>query len=92
MAPGMAPSPGAGPEILVEESDRYARVIFNRPHVRNAITSRMWADLPKIIRRLERRRHIHAIVLSGVGGRPSARGLILARASSIYRHEGGSRL
>ena len=28
-----------GPEILVEESETYARVIFNRPHVRNAITN-----------------------------------------------------
>ena len=62
------------PEILVQESERYARVIFNRPHVRNAITSRMWADLPKIIRRLEKRRHIHAIVLSGAGGKAFASG------------------
>ncbi len=62
------------PEILVEESESYARVIFNRPHVRNAITSRMWADLPKIIRRLQGRRHIHAIVLSGAGGKAFASG------------------
>ena len=63
-----------GPEILVEESESYARVIFNRPHVRNAITSRMWADLPKIIRRLQGHRHIHAIVLSGAGGKAFASG------------------
>jgi len=62
------------PEILVEESESYARVIFNRPHVRNAITSRMWADLPKIIRRLQGRRHIHAIVLGGAGGKAFASG------------------
>jgi enoyl-CoA hydratase len=61
-------------EIIVEESESYARVIFNRPHVRNAITSQMWADLPKIIRRLQRRRHIHAIVLSGAGGKAFASG------------------
>jgi enoyl-CoA hydratase/carnithine racemase len=34
----------------------------------------MWADLPKIIRRLEKRRHIHAIVLSGAGGKAFASG------------------
>jgi len=61
-------------EILVEESESYARVIFNRPHVRNAITSRMWAELPKIIRRLQRRRHIRAIVVSGAGDKAFASG------------------
>ena len=62
------------PEILVEESESYARVIFNRPHVRNAITGQMWAELPKIIRRLERRRQIHAILLSGAGSKAFASG------------------
>lgn len=62
------------PEILIEESESYARVIFNRPHVRNAITSRMWADLPKVMRRLQARRAIRAIVLSGAGGKAFAAG------------------
>ena len=71
------------PEILVEESQSYARVIFNRPHVRNAITSRMWADLPKIIRRLQGRRHIHAIVLSGAGGKAFASGADISELPSF---------
>ncbi len=62
------------PEILVEESETYARVIFNRPHVRNAITSRMWTNLPKLIRRLQGRRGVRAIVLSGAGGKAFASG------------------
>src|SRR5574337_682977 len=62
------------PEILVEESETYARIILNRPHVRNAISSRMWADLPKVIRRLQGRRGIRAIVLSGAGGKAFASG------------------
>jgi enoyl-CoA hydratase/carnithine racemase len=62
------------PEILVEESETYARVILNRPHVRNAISSRMWSDLPKIIRRLQGRPAVRAIVLSGAGGKAFASG------------------
>ncbi|MBI2562653.1 MAG: enoyl-CoA hydratase/isomerase family protein [candidate division NC10 bacterium] len=62
------------PEILVEESETYARVIFNRAHVRNAITSRMWGDLPKLVRRLHGRRTVRAIVLSGAGGKAFASG------------------
>lgn len=62
------------PEILIEESESYARVIFNRPHVRNAITSRMWADLPRLIRRLQGRKSLRALVLSGSGGKAFASG------------------
>src|SRR3974377_2429161 len=72
-----------GPDILVEESESYARIIFNRPHVRNAITSRMWADLPKIVRRLQGRRHIHAIVVSGAGGKAFASGADISELPSF---------
>jgi len=65
---------GQASEILVEESETYARIIFNRPHVRNAISSRMWADLPKAMRRLQRRKNIRAIVLSGAGSKAFASG------------------
>ena len=61
-------------DILVEQSDTYARVVFNRPHLRNAISARMWEDLPKLIRRLQGQRGVHAIVLSGAGGKAFAAG------------------
>ncbi len=62
------------PEILIEESETYARIVFNRPHVRNAISSRMWADLPKLMRRLQRQHNTRAILLSGTGGKAFASG------------------
>lgn len=62
------------PEILLERSQTYARIIFNRPHVRNAITAQMWADLPKLVRRLQGERDVRAIVLSGAGGKAFASG------------------
>jgi enoyl-CoA hydratase/carnithine racemase len=62
------------PEILVEQSETYARIIFNRPHVRNAITARMWEQLPKLFRRLQGQRAVRAIVLSGAGGKAFASG------------------
>jgi enoyl-CoA hydratase/carnithine racemase len=62
------------PDILIEESETYARIIFNRPHVRNAITSQMWAALPKLLRRLQRQPSVRAVVLSGAGGKAFASG------------------
>ncbi len=66
------------PDILVEQSESYARVIFNRPHVRNAITARMWGTLPKLVRRLQSQRGIRAIVLSGAGRKAFASGADLS--------------
>jgi enoyl-CoA hydratase/carnithine racemase len=62
------------PEILVEQSETYARVIFNRPSLRNAITARMWERLPKIVRRIQGQRTVRAVVLSGAGGKAFASG------------------
>lgn len=61
-------------DILVEQSETYARVIFNRPHLRNAISSGMWEEVPKLIRRLQGQRGLRAIVLSGAGGKAFAAG------------------
>ncbi len=66
--------PDPSPDLLLEQSETYAHIIFNRPHVRNAITARMWAGLPKLIRRLERDQGVRAIVLSGAGGKAFAAG------------------
>lgn len=62
------------PEILVEQSETYVRLIFNRPHVRNAISTRMWAELPRLIRRYQSQSCARAIVLSGAGGKAFAAG------------------
>jgi len=62
------------PDILIEESESYARIIFNRPHARNAITSTMWAELPTLMRRLRSHRSIRAIILSGAGGKAFSSG------------------
>jgi len=62
------------PDILIEESESYARIIFNRPHARNAITSRMWAELPTVMRRVRSQRGIRAIILSGAGGKAFSSG------------------
>ena len=61
-------------EILVERSQNYARIIFNRPAVRNAISAAMWRELPRLLRRLQSERAIRCIVLSGAGGKAFAAG------------------
>ena len=64
----------SAPEILVERSQSYARIIFNRPHVRNAISTAMWRELPRLVRRLHAERSIRCLVLSGAGGKAFAAG------------------
>jgi enoyl-CoA hydratase/carnithine racemase len=61
-------------DILIEESASYARIIFNRPHARNAFTSKMWTELPALVRRLQSRRGIRAVILSGTGGKAFSTG------------------
>jgi enoyl-CoA hydratase len=64
----------SAPEILVERSQSYARIILNRPHVRNAISAAMWRELPRLLRRLQAERPIRCLVLSGAGGKAFAAG------------------
>jgi enoyl-CoA hydratase/carnithine racemase len=64
----------SAPEILVERSQSYARIIFNRPHVRNAISAAMWRELPRLVRRLQAERSIRCLVLSGAGSKAFAAG------------------
>jgi enoyl-CoA hydratase/carnithine racemase len=61
-------------EILVERSQSYARIIFNRPNVRNAISAAMWRDLPRLLRRLHSERAVRCIVVSGAGSKAFAAG------------------
>jgi enoyl-CoA hydratase/carnithine racemase len=71
----------SAPEILIERSQSYARIIFNRPHVRNAISTAMWRELPRLIRRLQSERTMRCLVLSGAGGKAFAAGADLGELS-----------
>lgn len=71
------------PEILVERSQSYARIVFNRPHVRNAISTAMWRELPRLLRRLQAEREIRCLVLTGAGGKAFAAGADLGELPQL---------
>jgi enoyl-CoA hydratase/carnithine racemase len=65
---------GAGPDVLVRRDGAVATVVFNRPHVRNALTLAMWTELARVTGELGRDPTIRAIVYRGAGTRAFASG------------------
>jgi enoyl-CoA hydratase/carnithine racemase len=55
------------PEVLYEVADRIATVILNRPHRRNAISSRMLRDLGAALARADADAEVRCVLLTGAG-------------------------
>jgi 2-(1,2-epoxy-1,2-dihydrophenyl)acetyl-CoA isomerase len=55
------------PELLTHISEGIARITFNRPHVRNALTPGMVQAMIAFLRECERRDDVRVILLSGAG-------------------------
>src|SRR5881409_3867789 len=62
------------PDILVQRDGPIATVVFNRPHVRNAISLLMWQDLARVTTELARDDGVRAIVYRGAGTQAFASG------------------
>jgi enoyl-CoA hydratase/carnithine racemase len=60
--------------IVVESRGALATVVFNRPHVRNAITLAMWSEIARITAGLAQDDAIRAIVYRGAGTEAFASG------------------
>ncbi|MBN8990417.1 MAG: enoyl-CoA hydratase/isomerase family protein [Rhizobiales bacterium] len=54
-------------DISVAKRDGIARVVLNRPSVRNAVTLAMWRELSGIFSRLADEQDVRAVVLKGEG-------------------------
>src|SRR5262249_58166690 len=54
-------------DITVAKRDGIARVVLNRPSVRNAVTLAMWRELSSIFSRLADQQDVRAVVLMGEG-------------------------
>ena len=65
-------APAAPGAILVERDGAVASVIISRPAVRNALDTRMWAELEQVFERLEAEPDVRAVLLKGAGGTFSA--------------------
>ena len=60
--------------VNVQVSDHVAHVELNRPEVRNAFNLEMIRELTRVIDDLATRDDVHALVLSGAGGKAFAGG------------------
>jgi enoyl-CoA hydratase len=61
-------------ELLYELRDGIARVIFNRPEARNALTFAMYERLAEICATVEEDRSVKAMLVTGAGGKAFAAG------------------
>ena len=61
-------------EIQVEQRDRVATVVFNRPRMRNAISFAMWGEIAEVTERLAKDDAVRAIVYRGAGREAFASG------------------
>ena len=61
-------------DLLYEAADGIARVTFNRPAQRNALTFAMYDGLVEAVRRVDADPGIRALIISGAGGKAFAAG------------------
>ena len=70
------------PELLTEIAGGVARITFNRPQARNALTPSMVAGMIAFLRECERREDVRVVLLSGAGDHFMAGGDVKAFAQA----------
>jgi 2-(1,2-epoxy-1,2-dihydrophenyl)acetyl-CoA isomerase len=71
------------PELLTEINDGVARITFNRPKVRNALTTGMVTGMTDFMKRCEHDDAVRCIVMTGAGGHFMAGGDVAGFAKAI---------
>lgn len=71
------------PELLIDIADGVARITFNRPHVRNALTAGMVIGITEFMKECELRDDVRCIVMTGAGGHFMAGGDVQGFAAAI---------
>lgn len=74
--------------ILVQEGEFYAKILFNRPEVRNAISVEMWRALPGIVKEAASRPSTKVLVFAGAGGKAFASGADISELERFASPEG----
>ncbi len=74
----------ADEELLYEVRDGIARVTFNRPHARNALTFAMYERLAEVCQEIEADRSIKALLLTGAGERAFAAGTDISQFRAFH--------
>ncbi len=54
-------------DVLVQQDGPIATVVFNRPHLRNAISLAMWSEIARVMEGLAKDDSVRGVVLRGAG-------------------------
>ncbi|RJP25376.1 MAG: enoyl-CoA hydratase/isomerase family protein [Candidatus Abyssobacteria bacterium SURF_5] len=71
--------------FLVEERDSICTITINRPDRRNSFTLAMWKEFTALMRSLNHKNHIHAVIIRGAGEKSFSSGIDLAELASTGR-------
>jgi enoyl-CoA hydratase len=82
-------TPSADSELLYEVQDGIARVTFNRPQARNALTFGMYERLAEICRAANDDRSIRAMILTGAGEKAFASGTDISQFRAFKTAQDG---
>lgn len=77
--------------LLIQEGEFYAKIVFNRPEVRNAISVEMWQTLPEIVKNLSARPSLKVLIFAGSGGKAFASGADISELQGFTDPEGARR-
>ena len=82
-------SAGPGDDLLYEVRDGIARVTFNRPHARNALTFAMYERLADICREVDADKSMKALIVTGAGGKAFASGTDISQFRAFKTPQDG---
>ena len=74
--------------IYIEREPPLAWIVFNRPDKRNAITKRMWRELPDYVGLLEADEEIRVILFRGQGDKSFSAGADIEELKKLYEDAG----
>ncbi|MFN3476645.1 MAG: enoyl-CoA hydratase-related protein [Candidatus Methylomirabilales bacterium] len=74
--------------ILVQEGEFYAKIVFNRPEVRNAISVEMWRTLPGVVKAAASKPSVKVLIFAGAGGKAFASGADISELERFASPEG----
>ncbi|MDJ0995002.1 MAG: enoyl-CoA hydratase [Dinoroseobacter sp.] len=69
-------------KILTEQDGEIARIIFNQPEKRNAVSLEMWQAVEKAIARFAEDPEVRILILSGAGGKAFVSGADISKFES----------
>lgn len=69
-------------KIITEQSGEIARIIFNQPEKRNAVSLEMWEAVEAAIKRFEADPSVRILILSGAGGKAFVSGADVSKFES----------